>query len=175
VVLYFGTGGTPETSTTAQNEFYAVYGDTGDIRTKMTPAAGVRFFGSATYNSGQIVFTRGEDVSSVDPCTPTSGEIVAIDAATFSEQFVLETNGTITAPMFASGGEILRPDPLGQDGGLAVHRREERRVVAQQRQRRRPDGAAGRLRRGPDPVHPPLVETGVLMWRRRRRREGASP
>jgi Tfp pilus tip-associated adhesin PilY1 len=107
LVLYFGTGGTPETAVDAQNEFYAVYGDTGELARKMTPAPGVRFFGSATYNSGQIVFTRGEDVSSVDSCLTTSGEIVAIDAATFSEQFVLETNSTITAPMYAAGGEIF--------------------------------------------------------------------
>ena len=110
LVLYFGTGGTEDTPAAAQNAFYAVYADSGDIRSKLDGsngiAAGVKFYGGVVFESGQIVFTSGQDLSGLGLCAPSAGKIVAIDANTFDLQFEQETNSKIVAPVFAQNGEI---------------------------------------------------------------------
>jgi Tfp pilus tip-associated adhesin PilY1 len=110
LVLYFGTGGTEDTPAAAQNAFYAVYADTGAVRSKLDAstglAAGVKFYGGVVYQSGQIVFTQGQDLSGLGLCAPTAGSIVAIDANTFAQQFATNTNSKIVAPVFAQNGEI---------------------------------------------------------------------
>ena len=110
LVVYFGTGGTEDTPAGAQNAFYAVYADTGDVRSKLDAstglAAGVKFYGGVIYQSGQIVFTQGQDLSGLGLCAPTAGSIVAIDANTFATEFVTATDSKIVAPVFAQNGEV---------------------------------------------------------------------
>ena len=110
MVLYFGTGGSEDTPAAAQNAFYAVYADTGAIRSKLDGsngvAAGVKFYGGVVYESGQLVFTSGQDLSGLGLCAPSAGQIVAIDANTFTEQFSITTSSKIVAPVFAQNGEI---------------------------------------------------------------------
>jgi hypothetical protein len=110
LVLYFGTGGTEDTPAAAQNAFYAVFSDTGVVRSKLDAstglAAGVKFYGGVIYQSGQIVFTQGQDLSGLGLCAPTAGTIVAIDANTFATQWTTDASSKIVAPIFAQNGEI---------------------------------------------------------------------
>ena len=118
LVLFFGTGGTEDTPAGAQNAFYAVYADTGTVRSKLDAstglAAGVKFYGGVVYQSGQIVFTQGQDLSGLGLCAPTAGSIVAIDANTFATQFTTNTSSKIVAPVFAQNGEIYTVTLKGQ-------------------------------------------------------------
>jgi hypothetical protein len=110
LVLFFGTGGTDATPNDVQNEFYAVYADTGEIRSKLGNAEGVavgeKFYGGVVYNEGQLIFSSGSDLSGLGLCSPSAGEIVAIDANTFAIQFTIPVSSKIVAPLFARNGEI---------------------------------------------------------------------
>jgi hypothetical protein len=117
-VLYFGTGGTEETPTTAQNDFYAVFLGTGAIRNKLsdntTVAAGVKFYGGVVYNSGQLIFTNGQDLTGTGLCSASAGQIVAIDANSFQSQFTIATASKIVAPLFVQNGELYTVTLTGQ-------------------------------------------------------------
>ena len=110
LVLYFGTGGTEDSPAGVQNAFYAVYADTGEIRSKLDQttglAAGIKFYGGVVYQDGQLVFTDGQDLSGLGLCSPSAGNIVAIDAQTFAPQFTVQTSSKIVAPLYAVNGEI---------------------------------------------------------------------
>ncbi len=118
LVLYFGTGGTEDTPDTVQNGFYAVYADTGTIRSKLDfgtgVLVGVKFYGGVIYNAGQLVFTNGRDFGVHGLCSSTAGNIVAIDANTFAQQFSTATASKIVAPVFARNGEIYTVTLTGQ-------------------------------------------------------------
>ena len=101
-----------------QNAFYAIYADSGAIRNKLDFATGVlvgvKFYGGVIYNAGQIVFTSGRDFGVRGLCSATAGNIIAIDANTFQEQFSTPTTSKIVAPVFARGGEIYTVTLTGQ-------------------------------------------------------------
>jgi hypothetical protein len=118
LVLYFGTGGTEDTPDTVQNGFYAVYADTGTIRSKLDFGTGiligVKFYGGVVYNSGQLVLTNGRDFGQHGLCSSTAGNVVALDANTFALQFSTPTTSKIVAPVFARNGEIYTVTLTGQ-------------------------------------------------------------
>jgi hypothetical protein len=64
-VLYFGTGGLESHPVTETNEFYAVYADTGEIRSKLvgTCASNIceKFYGGVVVTTEQVIFTRTKD------------------------------------------------------------------------------------------------------------------
>jgi outer membrane protein assembly factor BamB len=106
LVLFFGTGGTDDTPNDVQNAFYAVYADDGTIRSTLSPAAGVKFYGGVVYNAGQLIFTEGQDLSGLGLCSPTAGKVVVVDANTFAVQFEIPTSSKIVAPVFAAQGKV---------------------------------------------------------------------
>jgi hypothetical protein len=104
-VLFFGTGGTEETALGETNAFYAVFADTGEIRNQID-ITGARFNG-ASFQDGQIIFTRSEIPETAGPCVVSDSEVVAIDANTFALQFFQEFEGRIASPVYISGGEFF--------------------------------------------------------------------
>ncbi|MFH0899913.1 MAG: PilC/PilY family type IV pilus protein, partial [Pseudomonadota bacterium] len=112
LMLYFGTGGTTDTLATAPNALYAVYADSGSIRHNWQPEVGFKFYGGIVYNAGQIVFSIGQDGDG--GCDPTVGKIVALDAETFIEDFVIDVASKIMAPLYARGGELYTVTMKGQ-------------------------------------------------------------
>lgn len=70
LMLFFGTGGVESWDASKTNNFYAVYADTGEIRSKYTSAcAGGRcekFYGGAVVTTEQVIFT-----STIDPAVGT--------------------------------------------------------------------------------------------------------
>ena len=64
-VLFFGTGGLESYDPTQANEFYAVYADSGQIRTKLsgtcTAAGCEKFYGGVVVSPEQVFLTRAVD------------------------------------------------------------------------------------------------------------------
>ena len=58
------------------------------------------------HNAGQLIFSTGDDLSGLGLCAPSAGQIVAIDANTFAQQFVVPTTSKIMAPLFARNGQF---------------------------------------------------------------------
>lgn len=118
LALYFGTGGTEDSPTNVQNAFYAIYSDTGAIRSKLDGSTGVavntKFYGGVVINNGQLLFTSGVDLSGLGLCSPTSGTIEAIDANTFALQFSQATSSKMVAPLFVQNGEMYTVTVKGQ-------------------------------------------------------------
>jgi hypothetical protein len=65
VAIFFGTGGLESHPVTRQNEFYAVYADTGEIRSKRTGAcvggSCEKFYGGVVVTPEQVILTRTRD------------------------------------------------------------------------------------------------------------------
>jgi type IV pilus assembly protein PilY1 len=114
LVLYFGTGGTEETSNSAQNAFYAVHAATGEIRNQFLPSAGVKFYGGIAVNDGQIILSSGSDLSGLGLCAPTAGEIVALDQVSFSSLFSIPVGSKIVSPVFVQRGEFYTVNLQGE-------------------------------------------------------------
>ncbi len=114
LVLYFGTGGTEDTPSNVQNAFFAVYADTGAVRSKILPAVGVKYYGGVAYNDGQLVLSTGADLAGLGLCAPTAGEILAIDAETFTQQFAIPVGSKMMAPVYVARGEFYAMNIEGQ-------------------------------------------------------------
>ncbi len=112
--LYFGTGGTEETPNSAQNMFFAVYADTGEVRSTIIPAPGVKYYGGVAFNDGQLVFSDGTDLSGLGLCAPTAGEVVAVDANTFAVLFTIPIGSKIMAPIYIQNGEFYTINMRGE-------------------------------------------------------------
>ncbi|HUQ02359.1 MAG TPA: FG-GAP-like repeat-containing protein [Kofleriaceae bacterium] len=65
VAIFFGTGGLESHPVTRQNEFYAVYADTGEIRSKLTGTCTSntceKFYGGVVVTPEQVILTRTRD------------------------------------------------------------------------------------------------------------------
>lgn len=67
VAIYFGTGGLEEYDPTKVNEFYAIYADTGELRSKITGACNgatglcEKFYGGVVVTTEQVIYTRSTD------------------------------------------------------------------------------------------------------------------
>jgi type IV pilus assembly protein PilY1 len=114
--VYFGTGGTDESADNVQNQFFAIYADTGEIRASVTPAVGVRFYGGVSINdSGQLIFGTGTNTgTTVGLCSSSTGSIQAVDANTLTVTFTIPTSARISAPIFSGGGAVYTVDTAGQ-------------------------------------------------------------
>jgi hypothetical protein len=113
-VLYFGTGGTDDTTASAQNEFYAVYADTGALRHKLTPAAGVRYHGGVTVIGDQVLVSSSLDLSGTGLCASTAGRLQVLDTSTLTETVAVATSSKMTAPVFAREGQIYTVTARGE-------------------------------------------------------------
>ena len=106
LTLFFGTGGALDAGSGGPtNAFFAVYIDGGMVRSVYNSVpAGTNFHGGVAYNDGQIIFTTARDLVGTGLCDPTAGSVVAIDANTFAEQFIIPTASKIMAPLFVDRG-----------------------------------------------------------------------
>ena len=112
VVLFFGTGGLESHPVTATNEFYAVYADTGEVRSKLTGACAggtcEKFYGGVVVTRDQVIFTRTRDPRvGTGTCDLGSSVVqgMAISAATTGEFDVDFTQALSSAVMGALYGD----------------------------------------------------------------------
>ncbi len=116
MVLFFGTGGVESFSTTSTNEFYAVYSDTGVIRSKITgscTAAGCeKFYGGTVVTPEQVILTRTIDPAiGTSSCDPGSSKIQAVQlnknaSNNFVTDFTLSVSSAVMGSLYGDAGAI---------------------------------------------------------------------
>jgi hypothetical protein len=116
MVLLFGTGGLESVPATSANAFFAVYADTGAIRSKAlgTCTLGVceKFYGGVVVTPQQVIFTKTIDpaigTSTCDSGSSTiSGvELTAGTGTNFTTDFNLGVNSAVMGSLFGDAGAI---------------------------------------------------------------------
>jgi type IV pilus assembly protein PilY1 len=116
MVLLFGTGGLESVPATSANAFYAVYADTGAIRSKAlgTCTLGVceKFYGGVVVTPQQVIFTKTVDpaigTNSCDSGSSTvSGvQLTAGTGTNFTTDFNLGVNSAVMGSLFGDAGAI---------------------------------------------------------------------
>jgi hypothetical protein len=117
MILFFGTGGIETVAQSAQNAFYAVYADTGEIRSKVLGdcVAGVceKFYGGTLVTPEQVILTRTIDPAvGTNSCDPGSAKIQALqlndDALNeFVIDFTLAISSAVMGAMYGDAGAIF--------------------------------------------------------------------
>ncbi len=115
-VLFFGTGGLESHAVTQTNEFYAVYADTGAIRSKLTGACTLnsceKFYGGVVVTPEQVIFTRTKDpVVGTSTCDLGSTVVqgMRLDADTagnFAEDFSQTLASAVMGALYGDAGAL---------------------------------------------------------------------
>ncbi|MEJ7601830.1 MAG: FG-GAP-like repeat-containing protein [Kofleriaceae bacterium] len=117
MVLFFGTGGLENVDSTVVNHFYAVYSDTGAIRSKIVGtcnAAGAceKFYGGSVVTPEQIILTRTIDPTvGTNSCDPGSAKIEAFElnadaSNAFVNDFTLSVSSAVMGGLYGDAGAI---------------------------------------------------------------------
>ncbi|HTJ44571.1 MAG TPA: FG-GAP-like repeat-containing protein [Kofleriaceae bacterium] len=103
MVLFFGTGGLASWPATKQNQFYAVFADTGAIRSKITGACSggscEKFYGGVVVTPSQVLLTRTIDPKiATGTCDLGSSNVEALKLdADASNNFVVDFNVAVAS------------------------------------------------------------------------------
>ncbi|HET9625735.1 MAG TPA: FG-GAP-like repeat-containing protein [Kofleriaceae bacterium] len=116
MVLLFGTGGLESVSATTANAFFAVYADTGAIRSKVlgTCTNGIceKFYGGVVVTPTQAIFTKTVDPAiGTATCDDGSSTISAVDlnpgtGTNFTTNFNLAVSSAVMGGLFGDAGAI---------------------------------------------------------------------
>lgn len=116
VAIFFGTGGLESHTTTAPNEFYAIYADTGEIRSKMTGTCTSnkceKFYGGAVVTNEQVIFTRTMDPEvGTASCDLGSTKVTAValeaDAnGDFTADFTEDVASAVMGALYGDAGAV---------------------------------------------------------------------
>ena len=116
MVLWFGTGGIESASSSTANAFFAVYADTGSIRSKVLGACtgGVceKFYGGVVVTPQQVIFTKTMDPAiGTNACDNGSSTVagVALDSGTgtnFTSQFNIGVSSAVMGSLYGDAGAI---------------------------------------------------------------------
>ncbi len=137
MVLFFGTGGLENHSVAERNEFYALFADSGEVRTKLegqcTSGRCEKFYGGVVVTRDQVLFTRTVDPKvGTGACDRGSSVIQAVQlSALESGEFVVDFQVSAPAATMSSlygdagavyfstlGGDVVRVGtPRASDAG----------------------------------------------------------
>jgi hypothetical protein len=116
VALFFGTGGIESTPITARNEFYAIYADTGALRSKVVGDCSnnscEKFYGGVVVTAEQVIFTRTKDpVIGTSTCdlgsTVVEGMRIDADAAgQFDVDFSQSLASAVMGALYGDAGAL---------------------------------------------------------------------
>jgi hypothetical protein len=116
VVLFFGTGGIESYDPTQPNEFYAVFADTGEIRSKKAGDCQggycEKFYGGVVVTSEQVIITRTFDPKvGTGTCDPGSSRLEAFDldadaSGDFVTDFVTAVASSVMGSLFGDRGAV---------------------------------------------------------------------
>jgi FG-GAP-like repeat len=116
MVLFFGTGGLEDYQVSAVNEFYAIYADTGAIRSKLvgtcTGGRCEKFYGGVVVTTEQVVLTRTIDAQiGTSTCDNGSSKVQGLDlnassANAFVEEFVLQLSSAVVGSLYGDAGAM---------------------------------------------------------------------
>jgi hypothetical protein len=119
MVLFFGTGGLESFDPSLPNEFYAIYADTGEVRTKFvgtctgTPGNCQKFYGGTVVTESQVIVTISSDPINGASCDLGESEtkVFSLDDVltdgNFDEQASSGLNGSAAvSPVFGADNAI---------------------------------------------------------------------
>ncbi|HEU4726825.1 MAG TPA: FG-GAP-like repeat-containing protein [Kofleriaceae bacterium] len=116
MVLLFGTGGIESVPASSANAFFAVYADTGAVRSRALGACsnGVceKFYGGVVVTPEQVIFTKTVDPQiGTNACDSGSSTIAGVDlnpgiGTNFTSSFALAVNSAVMGGLFGDAGAI---------------------------------------------------------------------
>lgn len=116
VVLFFGTGGLESHEPSTPNEFYAVYADTGEIRSKhvgtCSGGACEKYYGGVVVTPEQVIFSRTIDpVVGSQACDLGTTVLQAMDLnagsnGEFTEDFSQSLSSALMGAVYGDAGAI---------------------------------------------------------------------
>jgi len=111
VVLFFGTGGLENYDPAKQNEFYAVYADTGEIRNKLVGACTggrcEKFYGGVVVSTEQVLLTRAIDPPiGTQTCELGNSDVTGLDLDDLQVQLSVTTGSASVSSLFGHGGAV---------------------------------------------------------------------
>ncbi|MEZ4400608.1 MAG: hypothetical protein R3B06_11350 [Kofleriaceae bacterium] len=115
-VAFFGTGGIESYSPTETNEFYAVYVDTGELRSKMagdcTSAGCEKFYGGVLATTSDVVMTRTVDpLVGTNTCDTGTSKVAVLSLnadtdGSFIEESTQSVASAAVGSIYGQGGAI---------------------------------------------------------------------
>jgi hypothetical protein len=111
VILFFGTGGLESYDPTKQNEFYAVYADSGAIRNKITGqcTSGTceKFYGGVAVSTDQVLLTRAYDPPiGTSSCALGKAEVDGVDIDSLATELAVTTTSATVSALFGHAGAV---------------------------------------------------------------------
>lgn len=116
MVLFFGTGGIESAAATSANAFFAIYADTGAIRSKVLGTCNngtcEKFYGGVVVTPSQVLFTKTVDPAiGTNACDTGSSTIsgVQLNAGTgtnFTSDFNLAVSSAVMGGLYGDAGAI---------------------------------------------------------------------
>ncbi|MCP4449606.1 MAG: hypothetical protein GY811_30390 [Myxococcales bacterium] len=120
LTLFFGTGGIESYDPTLNNDFYAVYADTGEIRgcadgspekgrVQGTCTAGVceKFYGGVIVTASHVIVTRASDAPvGTGTCEFGTSEVSGFSIAEFDNAFNVSTTSATVSSLYGAGGAV---------------------------------------------------------------------
>jgi Tfp pilus tip-associated adhesin PilY1 len=115
VALFFGTGGDEQFDVTKQNAFYAIYADSGAVRSKLLGTCVAnrcdKFYGGVVVTAEQVFMTRAKDPPvGTTVCDFGNSALVALkvnDAnGSFTTDFTTTLSSTTQASLFGDAGAL---------------------------------------------------------------------
>ncbi|HEY0986252.1 MAG TPA: FG-GAP-like repeat-containing protein [Kofleriaceae bacterium] len=117
MVLLFGTGGLESVPSTSANAFFAVYADTGVIRSKATGTCTLglceKFYGGVVVTPNQVIFTKtvdpaiGTNTCDSGSSTISGVQLTAGSGTNFTTDFNLGVNSAVMGSLFGDAGAIF--------------------------------------------------------------------
>lgn len=132
MVLFFGTGGLEDYQVTAVNEFYAVYADTGAIRSKLVGACTSgrceKFYGGVVVTTEQVVLTRTIDAQiGTSTCDTGSSKVQGLQlnassSNAFLQDFVLQLSSAVVGSLYGDAGAMYFATMAGEVSRIGTPR-----------------------------------------------------
>jgi type IV pilus assembly protein PilY1 len=124
MILYFGTGGLSSVSATLQNAFYAIYADTGAVRSTYMGACASgtceKFYGGVVITSSQVLVTRTIDPAvATNTCDVGSTTVVGYElnasgsGSAFISDFSQSIGGAVQGSLYGDAGALYFADMSG--------------------------------------------------------------
>jgi type IV pilus assembly protein PilY1 len=116
MVLFFGTGGIENYSATSANAFYAIYADTGLIRSKVLGTCNngtcEKFYGGVLVTPTQVIFTKTVDPTiGTSSCDDGSSTVAAVElnpasGTNFTSDFNLAVSSAVMGGLYGDAGAV---------------------------------------------------------------------
>lgn len=117
MVLFFGTGGIESVPATSANAFFAVYADTGAVRSKVLGSCNngtcEKFYGGVVVTPQQVLFTRTVDPAiGTSACDTGSSTISGVQlnpgtGTNFTSDFNLAVSSAVMGGLYGDAGAIF--------------------------------------------------------------------